>query len=233
MLKTTLKIALISSLAACSSAESSEWETLFDGSDLNAWKTYNNGAPSSEWSIKDDVLTFKPAENREAWNSNIITKKSYHNFELELEWNVSKGGNSGVFWSVDEIANVGQAYESGPEIQILDNERHSDRQFPTHRAGSLYDMVQALPESAVNPAGQWNAMKLLVDYSNNHGEVWMNNQKVVDFPVKGEQWDMMLGKSKFAEWPYFAKTEEGHIGLQDHGDVVHFRNIRIRNLDKE
>ena len=207
-----------------------DWEILFDGTDLSQWKGYLKEDISSEWTVDNGILTFTPKPGREHGGSNIITKKTYHNFELSLEWNVSSGGNSGIFWAIQEDSKYAEPYQTGPEIQILDNDKHPDGKILTHRAGSLYDMIQALPESA-NPAGEWNICVVKLNYDKNEASVHLNGVKVVEFQPKGESWEQMIKASKFADWAGFAKSDTGHIGLQDHSDIVHFKNIKIRNLD--
>ncbi|MGB0838398.1 MAG: 3-keto-disaccharide hydrolase [Flavobacteriaceae bacterium] len=209
--------------------DSGSWEILFDGTNLDSWKGYLTEKPTEEWTIKGNTLVFTPEKDRTHGGSNIITKNTYKNFVLSLEWKISKNGNSGVFWAVVEDPKYPEAYQTGPEIQILDNQGHSDGKILTHQAGSLYDMIQATPGVVKGP-GQWNHCELHMDYHSNKAKVVLNGQTVVEFEPSGPQWDEMLAKSKFASWPGFAKSKSGHIGLQDHGDRVSFRNIKIKAL---
>lgn len=207
------------------------WKSLFDGNDFSAWKGYLQDSVPEAWKIEDGAMVFYPPESRpEGESYNIITRDSFQSFVLELEWRISPGGNSGVFWGIEENNKFGQPYETGPEIQILDNQAHPDaKNGPVRQAGALYDM--AAPEKDVtNPAGEWNQMTLTVDYEEQRGTVVMNGEEIVDFPLANELWDVMVSKSKFANWPGFAKRIGGHIGLQDHGDKVSYRNIRIKEL---
>ena len=162
---------------------------------------------------------------------NIITKGTYTNFVLSLEWKVSEAGNSGIFWGVHEDEKFREAYMTGPEIQVLDNERHPDAKVAqgTHKAGSLYDMI-ACPDEHVNPAGEWNLCVLEINQDANVGKVSMNGTEVMTFPLHGEEWDKMVANSKFKDWEGFGKYRTGHIGLQDHSDVVWYRNIKIKTL---
>jgi len=207
-----------------------KWTVLFDGKNTDAWKGYLSSNISSEWTVNDKVLTFTPNPDREYGGSNIITKEVFHNFELSLEWKISKGGNSGVFWAVVEDLQYKEAYETGPEIQILDNAEHQDGKILTHRAGSLYDMIQAKPDMT-KPVGKWNKCTIHIDYTNNEAWVNLNGKRVVSFEPKGRSWDEMVKRSKFKDWPGFAKSESGHIGLQDHDDIVHYKNIKIKKLE--
>jgi hypothetical protein len=228
-MKTKFYLIALGFLIFSCTPKNDNWTILFDGSNLDSWKGYLQETPSDEWAISDNTLVFTPANNRGSERNNIITKESFNSFVLHLEWKISSGGNSGVFWAIDEDEKYGEPYETGPEIQVLDNEKHPDGKIPSHRAGSLYDMIQALPESA-KPIGEWNSFDITIDYKNNVGLVVLNNVVVVEFPVKGEEWNNMVVNSKFASWSGFAKTETGKIGLQDHNDQVFYRNIKIKRL---
>ena len=210
-----------------------EWEILFDGSTLNGWHQYNGDAVGPEWTAKDGVLTFNPKEDRK-WGDggkNIVTDKEYTSFILSIEWNVSEGGNSGIFWGVKEGEEYGEPYVTGPEIQILDNERHPDAKANPkfHQAGALYDLVQ--PSADVcNPAGEWNHVLLTIDHNKNQGSVVLNGTEIVRFPLTGEAWNNLVNNSKFKGWKGFGEFKTGKIGLQDHDDKVSFRNIKIKAL---
>ena len=205
-----------------------EWIPLFDGSSLNNWRGYLSDIMPPEWSIEDGTMAFTPGENG---GKNIITKEKYTNFVLSLEWKISEAGNSGVFWGIFEDEAFPEAYQTGPEIQVLDNERHADAQANPkyHQAGALYDMVQPAHD-VCKPAGQWNVCLIKVDHKSNSGSVTLNGTTIVKFAVHGEPWDAMVAKSKFKDWEGFGKYQTGHIGLQDHGDKVWFRNIKIKKL---
>ncbi len=205
-----------------------EWITLFDGTNFDNWRGYLTDGIYPEWTIEDNAMAFTPSEEG---GKNIITKDTFTDFELSLEWKISEGGNSGIFWSVFEDAKYKEAYETGPEIQVLDNERHPDAQANPkfHQAGALYDLVQ--PEYDVcKPAGEWNLCVLKVNHKTNEGSVTLNGTKIVSFPVHGEAWDAMVENSKFKGWEGFGKHHTGHIGLQDHSDKVWYRNIKIKSL---
>ena len=206
-----------------------EWVVLFDGTSMDEWRGYGMDEMPAEWAIEEDALAFTPGEEG---GKNIITRETYRNFILSLEWKISEAGNSGIFWGVYEDEQFPEAYETGAEIQVLDNTSHPDAKVAngTHTAGSLYDMI-APPQDVTKPVGEWNECVLTVDYDKNIGSVQLNGIRLFDFPVKGEQWDNMVANSKFATWPGFAKYEEGHIGLQDHSDKVWYRNIKIQRLD--
>jgi len=208
-----------------------EWEVLFDGSSFDGWHFYNAEAIDEPWKLEDGAMVFYPPKERpEGASYNIVTDKEYTNFVLTLEWKVSEGGNSGIFWGVKEDEKFGEPYLTGPEIQVLDDERHPDaKNGTTHQAGALYDMI-APSEKAVHPAGEWNAVELTINHETNKGKVLLNGVKIVEFPVHGTEWDAMVAKSKFAGWEGFGAFQTGRIGLQDHRDIVAFRNIKIKEL---
>lgn len=208
-----------------------EWVTLFDGTSFKGWHGYNATDLGDTWKLEDGAMVFYPPENRPAGESyNIITDGEYTDFILSLEWNVSENGNSGIFWGVFEDAKYRQPYETGPEIQVLDDAGHPDAKNGTsHQAGALYDMV-APSQKVVKPAGEWNSCVLTVNHTINEGNVVLNGVEIAKFPVHGALWDEMVADSKFATWDGFGKYRTGKIGLQDHGDVVAYRNIRIKKL---
>ena len=224
--------------AMMESPDQEEWTVLFDGSSFDNWKGYLKDEVPETWKIEDGAMVFyppKPEDRKRAdgkgYDSyNIVTKKAYTNFVLSLEWRVAEAGNSGIFWGIKEDAKYGQPYETGPEIQVLDNEKHPDaKNGTTHQAGSLYDMV-APSKDVTKPVGEWNTCVITVNHETNQGEVVLNGEKIVSFPVANEEWNAMVAKSKFADWEGFGKYTTGLIGLQDHGDIVAYRNIKIKEL---
>ena len=210
-----------------------EWVALFDGETMNGWHQYNGEGVGEEWTVENGVMTFEPKENRQ-WGDggkNIVTDKEYTNFVLSIEWKVSEAGNSGIFWGVKEDNAYGEPYVTGPEIQILDNERHPDALANPkfHQAGALYDLVQPTAD-VCRPAGEWNHVLLTVDHTANKGAVVLNDTEIVTFPLHGEAWDKLVANSKFKDWEGFGAFKTGRIGLQDHDDRVSFRNIKIKEL---
>lgn len=206
-----------------------EWTVLFDGSSFDQWRGYLQEGMHPEWSIEDGAMAFTPGPKG---GKNIITKEKYTNFILSLEWKISEGGNSGIFWGVHEDPKFPEAYQTGPEIQVLDNINHPDAKVAggTHTAGSLYDMI-APPSDVTNPVGEWNVCVIEVNHKTNVGKVSLNGTQLFTFPVHGTEWDAMVAKSKFADWEGFGAYQTGHIGLQDHSDKVWYRNIKIKKLE--
>ena len=209
----------------------SEWTTLFDGESFDGWHMYNGGVVTEPWKLEDGAMVFYPPEERpEGTSYNLVSDQEFTDFVLTLDWKIAEGGNSGIFWAVKEDEKYGQPYLTGPEIQVLDNERHPDAKNGDDRlAGALYDMVSP-SKDVTNPAGEWNTVELMINHKTNEGHVVLNGTKIVEFPVQGTGWDELIANSKFADWEDFAAFTTGKIGLQDHGDMVAFRNIKIKEL---
>ena len=236
---TSLVVAILLLVTGCGSNSGSESteitnQTTSEWIDLMAadhWKQYNTDAfPDRGWSFVDGELLFQPGDS-EDWTSglDIITREEFQDFELEMEWTVSQGGNSGIFYFAIEQPQKA-IYWSGLEMQILDNENHPDSDQGVdgnRKAGSLYDLIPANPQNA-NPFDQWNSIKIISNGS--VIEHWMNGDKVLEYDRSTETWEAMLFNSKFRDHPEFGAAVQGHIGLQDHGDPLKFRNIRIKRL---
>lgn len=214
-----------------------EWTLLFDGTSLDSWQAFQGGEPL-HWKIEDKALVLDPPTPEERKKTdgsgnksfNIVTKKAYTSFVLSLEWKIAEGGNSGILWGVSEDKKFSEPYQSGLEIQVLDNEKHPDaKNGTTHQAGALYDLVEP-SEDVTKPIGQWNTAVLTVNQKTNSGSSVLNGVEVAAFPVNGAELDALIKGSKFDGWDGFAKFQTGKIGLQDHGDVVAFRNIKIKEL---
>ena len=206
------------------------WTILFDGSSLDNWRGYLSENIYPEWTIQDDAMVFTPGK---VGGKNIITKEKYTNFILSLEWKISEAGNSGIFWGVHEDEKFPEAYMTGPEIQVLDNEKHPDSFVGNgiHKAGSLYDLI-GYPAEDIHPAGEWNLCVLEVNQTANMARVTMNEKTTISFSLHGVEWDKMVDNSKFKDWEGFGKYRTGHIGLQDHSDQVSYKNIKIKKLLK-
>lgn len=204
-----------------------EWISLFDGETTQGWHTYLRDTVGSGWTAVDGELRFNPDVPREG-RGDIVTDESFGDFELELEWKISSGGNSGIFFGVHEDEKYSNTYSTGIEMQVLDNIDAADNQIETHLAGSLYDLIGSWEVSKPKPVGEWNQVRIRRD--NNHISMWLNGIQTADIVIGSEQWQELLNASKFKDWEGFARYSEGKIALQDHGDVVAYRHIRIKKL---
>jgi hypothetical protein len=201
--------------------ESAEgWRLLFDGRTTAGWREFHKPSISPGWQVVDAALV-RVASGA----GDIITDDQFSNFELVLEWKVGEGGNSGIFYRATEQADT--IWKAAPEMQVLDDARHADGKSVLTSAGSNYALYPA-PRGVVHPAGQWNAARIIVN--GNHVEHWLNGVKLFDYELGSADWKERVRKSKFSTMPLFGTAQTGHIGLQDHGDRVAFRNIKIRVL---
>lgn len=204
------------------------FQLLFDGTGKNGWHVYNNRTDGSAWKVTDGVLYLdKTAKRAGGGGGDLVTNGEYENFHLKLDWKIDTAGNSGIIFLSNEDPKYPAPYTTGPEMQIIDNSGHPDSRNLKHRAGDLYDLVEATPQNA-NPWGQWNSVELII----NKGKLtyYQNGMKVVSTTLWDENWKNMVANSKFKNWAAFGKYTKGHIVLQDHGDQVWFRNIRIKTL---
>lgn len=195
------------------------WQALFDGQTTAGWRGYRTNSMPAGWQVVDGALT------RVDSAGDIITANQYGNFELALEWQVARGGNSGIFYRVSEDGEY--PWRSGLEMQVLDDAEHPDGRSPLTSAGALYGIYPA-PRGVVRPAGEWNAVRIVSQ--GNHVEHWLNGVKVVEAELGSPDWEARVKQSKFAKMPRYGRNGSGHIGLQDHGDRVAYRNIKIHAL---
>jgi Domain of Unknown Function (DUF1080) len=195
---------------------------LFDGKNLDQWRGYKDEKIGEGWEIVDGVLKLT-----KGGAGDIVTKAEFADFEFSFDWKVEKGSNSGVMYRV----SLGDKapYFSGPEFQILDDAVHADGKNPLTSAGAAYGMYVAEGKVLKN-VGEWNSAKIVLN--KNHVEHWLNGKKVVDAEIGSKDWNERLAKSKFKDWPKFGKNSGGHIAIQDHGDVVYYRNITVKRLAK-
>ncbi len=193
------------------------WTLLFDGKTTDGWRAFKQTEIGPGWKVENGVLFPDPKVAKD-----IVTKGDYANFELSFEWRISKGGNSGVMFHV--IPEGSETYESGPEYQILDNSRGVP---PREQAGALYALV-APTMDMTKPVGEFNQARLIVD----HGRVqhWLNGMEVTRYEIGSPEFKALVAASKFQRWPQFATGQTGGIALQNHGNDVAFRNIKIRVL---
>ena len=213
-------------------AAESAWRPLLTGADLSGWHRYGGGDVGAAWTVDaDGALRFDASAKAEdgSGGGDIVTDESFEDYELSLEWKISPCGNSGVIYNVVEEDGLDYPWQTGPEMQVLDNTCHPDAKIYKHKAGDLYDMVAASDSTAVRPAGEWNEARLV----NRAGRVehYLNGVQLVEYDNTGEAWADMIADSKFADMERFGEATAGKIALQDHGDDVWYRDIRIRDLD--
>jgi hypothetical protein len=208
------------------------WVLLFNGKDFKGWRQCNGTEMPKNWVIEDGAMKVITGEGKKPGEGSdgdiVFGDKKFRNFELSVDWKVSKMANSGVFFNVREIPGQ-PIYYAAPEVQVLDNVDATDNKIASHLAGSLYDMIAADPKT-VHPAGEWNTIAISVK----DGKVThiQNGKKVVEYELWTPAWDTMVVNSKFKTFPGFTEgiSKEGFIGLQDHGYPVWFRNIKIHEL---
>ena len=201
------------------------WKLLFDGKTTSGWHNYKSDKVSSRWKAANGALYLDKAVTE--GRGDLVTNSEYQDYEFAVEWQIDPCGNSGIIFSVVEDSKYDNTYNTGPEMQVLDNTCHPDAKIIKHRAGDLYDLISCSKET-VKPAGEWNQARIVSKNSNM--EFWLNGTKVVAFTMHNQAWDEMVAKSKFSSMPGFGKAKKGHIALQDHGDGVRYRNIKIREL---
>ena len=207
------------------------WVSLFDGETTKGWHKYGGAPVGSAWKVENGMLRLD-ASQKENWQikdgGDIVSDEEYENFHLKLEWKIDTCGNSGIiFYIHEDTAKYERPWMTGPEMQVLDNKCHPDAKIVKHRAGDLYDLITATPET-VKPANEWNIAE--IKSQNGQLEFYLNTVKIVSTTMWDEGWKQMIAGSKFKDMKDFGTYKKGRIGLQDHGNNVWFRNIKIRKL---
>jgi hypothetical protein len=225
------------------------WRLLFDGKTLAGWRGLGYpGVPTAHWVVENGAI--KKIANKDVAmgpdgkrvpGGDLMTDKTYGDFELSWDWKMTPAGNSGVKYNVSEELSGGQPSNVlrpatgtagvshsaiGFEYQMIDDDRHSDGKLPTHRSGALYDMLVPSANKHLAPVGEWNHSRIV--FVGNHGEHWLNGEKVVEYDLGSPRVDSAFVHSKFHTMPWYPQKRTGHIVLQDHGDEVYFRNIKIK-----
>ena len=206
------------------------WEMLFDGKSTAGWHTYGNKPVGAAWKVVDSTLYLDASQKKDGkvvGGGDIVTDKDFDNFDLKYEWKISANGNSGVIFYAQEDPKYKYPWETGPEMQVLDNNGHPDAKINKHRAGDLYDLIASSKET-VKPAGEWNAAE--IKSVNGKLDFYLNGENVVSTTLWDDNWTKMVAGSKFKSMPDFGKFKKGKIGLQDHGNDVWFSNIKIKQL---
>jgi hypothetical protein len=220
-----LRLALLSLLSASAllAADPAGWETLFDGTSTAKWRGFKKtDFPAKGWVVEGGALKVEAGGG----GGDLVTRDQYGSFELQWEWKVSEGANSGLMYHVSEA--FGASYETGPEYQILDDAKHGDGKNPRTSAGALYALIAPNADKQLRPVGEWNKSRLVVH--GQHVQHWLNGKLIVQYELGSPELKGLIAQSKFKDMPKFAQEPTGHICLQDHGNTVWYRNIRLKHL---
>ena len=215
------------------------WRLLFDGTSLRGWRGLGrDGVPAAHWTVEDGAIkkiasgqVAVQADGQPVAGGDLMTEATFGDFELAFEWKVSPAGNSGIKYNVSERLSTAIAPPNaakGFEYQVLDDDRHPDGELPSHRAGALYDLVPPDSGKRLRPVGEWNASRIVVRGA--HGEHWLNGVRVVSYDLGTPAMTAALAASKYRDWAWFGERRRTPIVLQDHGDAVWFRALKIRAL---
>ena len=229
-----IKFFIIIIFIGCNSSKDSEWIYMFDGKTTDGWRGYNNEIMPKKWKVINGELTFntelKLEKDWDGGNDIIYYKEQFENFELYLEWKLPKGGNSGVFYHVQEGYNA--PHNISPEYQILDDdgweEINNAKLKNWQKAGANYGMHEPNISKKLNPSGQWNSSRII--YDNNKVEHWLNGKIILSFFKDSDDWNKKRNSEIFRDKTDYGKFKKGYIALQDHDTPIWFRNIRIKKL---
>ena len=206
------------------------WKLLFDGETTKGWHSFNKTNAGSAWKVKGEVL-YLDTTKKDGWQTadgkDLTSDKAYSNFDLKLEWKISRAGNSGIIFFAQEDGKHQNSWETGPEMQIADNEENEDGHVVKHQAGDLYALISC-SQKRVKSAGKWNRVEIISQ--NGRLTLMVNNVKVISTTMWNEGWKKLIAGSSFKDMPGFGKFHSGKIALQDHGAEVSFRNIKIKEL---
>ena len=211
--------------------EEAGWQLLFDGETAAGWRAYNQDTfPSQRWEVRDGTLAIVPSDPPGRGGSDLVTEERFEHFELTIDFRLTPVANSGILYRV--LERDGDAiWYNAPEFQALDDSAYiadlGADDMHKHLTGDNYDLHTSAMEAA-NPVGEWNRARVIVD--NGHVEHWLNGELTVAYDIESPEWERLVEESKFVEYPEYGLATRGHIGIQDHGDRVYFRNIKIRRL---
>jgi len=207
------------------------WAPIFDGKTTKGWHTYGKTEAGKAWKAENGVLHLDASAKGDWQTKNggdLVSDAEYENFELSVEWKISKAGNSGIIFYVnDNPEKYKYSWHTGIETQVADNKENEDGQIQKHRAGDLYDLI-SISKEVVKPAGEWN--KTIVLVNNGILNIFVNDEQVITTKLWNDNWKKLVAQSKFKEWPDFGTFKKGHIVLQDHGADVWFKDIKIKRL---
>ncbi len=207
------------------------WVSLFDGQTLTGWHSYGKAAPGAAWNVDSNAIHLNVNANKGYQTEDggdLVTADEYGNFHLKMEWKIAKNGNSGIVFFIHEDTTIyKESWNTGLEMQVLDNDGHSDGKIPKHRAANLYDLIAASPENVKAP-GEWNQVEIVSN--NGKLDLSLNGTVVVSTTMWDDNWNKLIAGSKFKDMSNWGSFKQGHIALQDHGNEVWFRNIMIKKL---
>jgi hypothetical protein len=231
ILLTLFSVSLMASTQAFKPDPDKDWKPLFDGKTTSGWHTYGKQNAGKGWIIEDGALHLD-AENKKNWQpgdgGDLVTDEEFQDFHLKLDWKVAPNANSGIiFYVKEDLSKFSNTWNTGLEMQVLDNAGHPDAKIHKHRAGDLYDLIASSSEP-VKPAGEWNTAEIIS--KDGKLEFRLNGQKIVNTTLWDDQWKQLVAGSKFKSMPGFGAFKTGRIALQDHGDEVWYRNIMIKRL---
>ncbi len=201
--------------------------SLFDGKTLAGWHGFNKTGAVANWAIEDSAMVCLGAA-KDAHGGDLVSDQAFANFELEWEWKMTTGGNSGVMYHVVESPKYKAPYETGPEYQMIDDIGFPDKLEDWQKSGADYAMNLANDKKSLKPVGEWNTSKIVFDKG--HVEHWLNGEKIVEFQAWNDQWNKEKKEGKWKDYPDYGTAEKGKIALQDHGNKVYFKNIFITEL---
>ncbi|MEO5889028.1 MAG: DUF1080 domain-containing protein [Ferruginibacter sp.] len=201
------------------------WVSLFDGKTITGWHTYGQTSVNARWQVADGTIYLDTSKKE---GGDLVSDAEYGNFDLKLEWKISPKGNSGIiFYTQEDTAKYKSTYNTGPEMQVVDNEGHPDGKLIKHQAGDLYDLISSSKKSA-KPVGEWNEAE--VRSKDGKLDLFLNGTNVVSTTLWDDSWKKLIAGSKFKKMEGFGAFKKGKIVLQDHGDMVSYRNIKIKEL---
>ncbi len=225
----TKKNSLNDKLNALTSTEKDNgWILLFDGGTTKGWHTYNKNSVTKNWKVADGALVMDPKLEDRDNSGDIVTNNEYENYEFTTDWRISEGGNSGIIFDIQEDPKFSATYNTGAEMQVLDNIKADDNKKENHLAGLLYDISGTAALSKPKAVGEWNQVRII--QNNGHLTFYFNGIKTLDMQYGSEEWKNMVANSKFKSWPNFMTSPKGKIAFQDHGHEVAFRNVKIKPL---
>lgn len=205
-------------LASTAAAQSGAWRPLFDGKSTAGWRGYKSQEVPAGWRVENGTLAkSKPVDD-------IVSKDQFGDFELEIEWKIGEGGNSGIFYrGTEEYEHI---YWTAPEYQLLDDVKGADNKSRLTSAGAAYGLYPS-PAGHLKPVGEWNVTRIVAKGA--HVEHWLNGFKLLEYELWSPDWEAKVKASKFGKWPRYGRNKKGHLALQgDHDGTLAFRNIRIR-----